>query len=970
MRKLSLLTLTLALLAGMPLSAQAYEYEQAEGDPLGVRIYTLGNGMRVYLSQNDDQPRVQTFIAVRAGGKNDPAESTGLAHYLEHLMFKGTDSFGTFDYEGERPLLDSIRAQYEAYGHTADSLARRQMYRRIDSLSLEASRYAIANEYDKLMAAIGSNGSNAFTDVDETVYTEDIPSNEVERWAKVQAERFRHMVVRGFHTELEAVYEEYNISLASDMEKVDKALCEALYPHHPYGQQRVIGKQEHLKNPSLDNVLKYYQTWYVPNNIAICMAGDIANPDSIVGIIEQCFGTWEPNEALPRLSFEGEEPLAAPAVSEVMGEESEMVALAWRLPAAKERTSDALTLTASLLSNGRCGLFDTDLIQSQQLLEAEVYAQPMSDYCTLFAFAMPKEGQTLEEARDLLLGEVAKLRGGDFDEGLLTAVVNNIKAERMRLAESNRARVGLMMKSFIHGTQWQDEVELVDRLSRMTKQDIVSFANAFLPANGYACVLKRQGEDTSVGKIDKPEISPIEVNRDKESPFVTALIADKPHDIEPVFVDFEHDLTASTFDNGNDFLYKANEQGGLFELTYTIDRGTKADPSLSIATQYIELLGTADKSAQQLQTELYGLACNVEFRPLTDRTEIAISGLAENAEPAIRLAEDWIANAQADEQVYLALVADILKAREDEKTEQSSCFQHLVAYGMYGEDNPLTHQLSAEELRGASPASMLNALRDLAGTHQTISYYGPMPCDEAKALIASIHRTSEHPLALPADADFPTRQTAESKVILAPYKAKNIYMTQFSDNGQAYDPALSPTIDLFNEYFGGGMNTVVFQELRESRGLAYSASAYYTEPRRAGLTNTFRLTIITQNDKMADCLSVFNDITESMPLSQGAFQLAKTAQLKRLATERVTRGKVLSYYIRCRDLGLASDPAERAYTQIQAMTLDDLSQFHLLNVKGRTYSTLILGDENDLDLPCLGTLGTLQRVTLEDIFGY
>lgn len=143
-------------------------------------------------------------------GKNDPAETTGLAHYFEHLMFKGTNSYGTQNYEAEKPLLDQIEQQFEIYRKTTDEIQRKAIYHTIDSLSYEASKYAIPNEYDKLMAAIGASGTNAYTAYDQTVYVEDIPSNQIENWAKIQVDRFENNVIRGFHTELEAVYEEKN----------------------------------------------------------------------------------------------------------------------------------------------------------------------------------------------------------------------------------------------------------------------------------------------------------------------------------------------------------------------------------------------------------------------------------------------------------------------------------------------------------------------------------------------------------------------------------------------------------------------------------------------------------------------------------------------------------------------------------------------------------------------------------------
>ena len=950
-------------------NAERYAYESVSGDPMKARIYTLPNGLKVYLSQNADQPRIQTYIAVRAGGKNDPHESTGLAHYLEHLMFKGTSSFGTQNYEAERPLLDSIRAQYEVYGHTADAAQRKAIYHRIDSLSYEASKYSIANEYDKLMAGIGSNGSNAYTDVDVTCYTEDIPSNEVARWACIQADRFQDLVIRGFHTELEAVYEEYNISLTRDFDKIDKTVNHVLYPHHPYGMQTVIGTQEHLKNPSLENVLRYYHTWYVPNNVAICMSGDLQNPDSIVGILDKYFGSWKCNEQLPVLFFPREQPLTSPVVREVVGRESDMVALGWRFPGAKERESDLLQVTSKILTNQHAGLFDLNLNQSQQVLFATVELRPMSDYSTMYAIALPKEGQTLEQARDLMLDEVRKLREGNFDEALLEAIINNLRRERMSLTESNERMADLFVQSFINGIDWKDQVEELDRLSRITKKELVDFANRYL-TDGYVCVFKRMGEDPDEKKIDKPEINPIEMNRDKQSAFVAEVLADVPHEVEPVFVDFGKDLQVGTFKNGNDFLYKHNDANGLFRLVYAVDRGKKADPVLDVASQYISYLGTKHMDAEALQTELYRLACDVDIHVGDERTTIVLSGLSENMQAAMKLAEDWIYNAQPDEDVYADLVGDILKLREDNKLEQRQNYQRLVAYGIYGPDNTYTHVLSAEQLRKIPPTVVLKSLQDLRLVHQTVAYYGPMADNEVMKLVEKIHRSVKNPLPMGEDNEFVPQQVSEPEVVLASYEAKNIYMRQYSNNGQVYNLSLQPQIDLFNEYFGGGMNTIVFQELRESRGLAYNANAYYQTPRRKGMTNLFFTHIITQNDKMSDCLDVFQEITEQLPLSEASFSLAKSAILKRLATERVIRGQVLSYYMQCRDLGLKEDPNAYIYNKVKTMDMDDLSSFHRQYVKGRTYRTLVLGDEKELDMDKLKTLGPVRRVTTKEIFGY
>ena len=568
-------------------SCTGRDYDRVEGDPMQTRIYTLDNGLKVYLTVNRDEPRIQTYIAVRTGSKNDPAESTGLAHYLEHLMFKGTDSFGTIDYAQERPLLDSIEAQYEIYGKTTDEALRRAIYHRIDSFSYQASKFAIANEYDKLMAGIGSTGSNAFTGEDVTCYVENIPSGAVEQWAKVQADRFRNMVIRGFHTELEAVYEEYNIYLTNDGDKVSQAINGILFPHHPYGTQTTIGTQEHLKNPSLVNVKKYYHDWYVPNNIAICMSGDL-DPDETLKTIERYFGDWQKSDSLPQLSFPKEEPLKEPVVKEVIGREAESVFLAWPFAGKSDASADKLEVMGEVLSNGMAGLMDLNLNKAQKVLESGAYVMENNDYSALWLYATPKEGQTLEEVRGLMLAEIEKLKQGEWDESLLSAVVNNMKRHRLESLQDNSERAMMFVDAFINGIDWKDVVEQNDRISKLTKQDIIEFANQSL-TDGYACVFKRQGIDPNEKKIEKPEISPIETNRDKTSDFVTDVLSMPSKEINPVFIDFEKDLTVAPLQlpQGGEIVgLTSGKLGGdspqLFSVTYIFERGTKADKVLSI----------------------------------------------------------------------------------------------------------------------------------------------------------------------------------------------------------------------------------------------------------------------------------------------------------------------------------------------------------------------------------------------------
>lgn len=944
-----------------------YAYESVKGDPTQTRIYTLDNGLKVYMSVSKEEPRIQTYIAVRVGGKNDPSETTGLAHYFEHLMFKGTEQFGTQDYAAEKPMLDEIEQLFEVYRKTEDEAERKAIYKRIDSISYEASKLAIPNEYDKLMATIGAQGTNAYTGYDMTVYVENIPSNQVENWLKIEADRFKNVVIRGFHTELETIYEEKNMSLTQDGRKVYEAMNRALFPNHPYGKQTVLGTQEHLKNPSITNVKNYHDQYYVPNNMAICLSGDF-DPEQMISLIDQYFGDMQPNPEIPVLEFEPEQPITEPIVEEVWGLDAANVAIGWRLGGAASEDADLANIVGSILYNGQAGLIDLDINQQQKTLSAYGYPSLSADYGYMQLAGRPKQGQSLEEVRDLLLGEVAKLRAGEFDEALIAAAVNNYKLEAMQYLDSNDGRADMYVQSFINRTEWKDEVEVFDRLSKITKEDVVRFANEKLGEQNYAIIYKRQGKDPNEQKIAKPEITPIVTNRDAQSDFFKAVAASEVKPIEPRFVDFEKDMDRFEAQSGIEVLYKQNTTTDYFSLEYMFDLGTIVDPALGLAFDYTEYLGTLAKTAEQIQSELYGLACGFNLRASTSRCRITISGLGENMNKAMDVVEDLVANAVADEAILANVKQDMLKSRANAKLNQSSNFSALQSYVIYGEEG-MNARLSNEELMALTSEELLAKVRDLLTKQHTVVYYGPATKDELLASLNEHHNVPEElqPLEIKRLANVPT---PENKVFIAEYDANQIYYIQYSNRGEKFDVANDANLDLYNEYFGGGMSSIVFQEMREARGLAYSARAYMSTPTYADGTYSFTAYIATQNDKMKQAIEAFDEIINTMPESEAAFNVAKESYINQVRTLRYTKASVLYAFINARDMGLDYDRARDVFEKVQTMTLDDVKAVQQQWVKDRNYYYLILGDSKNLDLNYLRTLGPITFLSQEQIFGY
>ena len=914
-----------AMMLGMSIQAKDYQYATVPGDLMQTRIYTLDNGLKVYLSVNTERPRIQTYIAVRTGSKNDPAETTGLAHYLEHLMFKGTTHFGSNNVAAEAPLLDKIEQCYEEYRRLTDPETRKQKYHEIDSISQLAAQYFIPNEYDKLMAAIGAEGTNAFTSNDVTCYTEDIPSNEIENWAKIQSDRFQNMVIRGFHTELEAVYEEYNIYLTDDGDKSWKAMGEKLTPTHPYGTQTTIGTQEHLKNPSITNIKNYFRKWYVPNNVAICMAGDF-DMDKTIAIIDQYFGGWKPGADVAQPVFPEQKPLTAPVDTVVVGQQAENVWVGWLAKKASDLQCDTLDVIGYMLNNGKAGIFDINLSQQMKVLSAQAGLQDEQDYSSFLLMGKPKPEQSLEEVRDLMLAEIENLKKGNFSDDLLPSVINNMKLNYQRSLESNQWRARQFMNAFIDGITWEQKIGKLDRVSKMTKEQIVAFANRFFSA-GYATIYKKTGVDSTQKKIDKPAITPIQANRDQMSAFVKEIQESQVEPIHPKFVDFKKDLVIGETKNKLPLYYKQNTENDLFTIVFRYEFGQQDDNRYDIAAGYLDYVGTDKLSAAEVKQKFYNLACNYSVNVNADNLNISLSGLQSQMPEALALLESVVRNAKADKESYDQYVGLILKSREDAKTDQRSNFARLVSYATFGEHNAQRDMMSEEQLRQADPQQLLSLIANLPNLKHSVLYYGKLSPEELSDVLGKAHPTPQALADVPKGKPYVRQEAKTNEIWIAPYDAKNIYLMMYHNESRDWHPEQEAVVDLFNEYYGGGMNGIVFQEMREARGLAYSAAAYYITPSKKNEKEYCQTYIITQNDKMMDAVNQFHVILNDMPASETAFQIAKDAVTKQLASMRVTKSGVINAYLMAKRLGIDYDQNERVYNALPGINLQTIVDF-------------------------------------------
>ena len=943
-----------------------YEYEAFEGDPLNTRKYTLRNGFTVYLSPNSRTPRVQAMVVVRTGSRNDPADNTGLAHYLEHMLFKGTENFGTKNYKFEKPYLEQIENLFELRKKISDSAQRALLYYRIDSLSYLASQTAIANEYDKMMQIMGVNGVNAYTSNDETVYINDIPTNQIYKWIEIEAERFRGPVFRLFHTELEAVYEEKNRSLDSDDSKAFEKLFYGLFFGHPYGMQTTIGTVEHLKNPSLKAIEQYYRTYYVPANMALVMSGDF-DPDSVIQVIDAHFSRMinlpRPKEItwpqLDRKPFES---------AEVFGPNPAYVMFGYPMPSGKEKATAYVELINSLLYNGKAGLMDVNLNLAQKVQGASSFTYALNDAGSHIFVGVPRENQSPEEVQQLIFAEIEKIKKGEFDTTLLQAIIDNKELELMRDYQNNYSRCDILAEAFIRDFSWKDYQEIINAYKTIKKEELVAFANTWY--KNPITIFKREGEDTTIQKIAKPKIKPIELNKGKESTWLKEHAYQNVESIEPQFVNFEKDLKKAKTASGLDLFYVENQDNELFSLYYVLEMGRLNDLKTAFAIELLPYLGTDKYGVEEINKRFYELAADFGVVSGSDRIYVYLNGLQKNFDASLELFEHLLHNAKPDQEVLDALVARTLKGRADaKKNKRSILFGAMMNYAMYGEDNPFTYRLKKDELLNLKAADLTGMIHGLLDYEHYVFYFGPNTLEEITPKIDAKHTVIAERKAYPEAKNFTfNKAPRKDQVYFIDFdmvQAEVLWMRNCGD----YKEELQPVANLFNEYFDGGMGTVVFQELRESKALAYSTYARFNLASRPGDPNYIMAYIGTQSDKMMDAVPAMVKLFNTPPSDELAIRKAKNSLKQNLETKRVLEEDIFFTYLSNKRMGRDYDINQKMYEQLDGINMAMVAEFQQTYFGSQEFYYCVLGPKDRISNRELKKLGKVEVLTLDEVFG-
>lgn len=951
-------------------------------DMMKTEIYKLSNGLTVYLSVNKLTPRIFSYIAVPTGAVDDPSDKTGLAHYLEHLLFKGSQKIGTTDYEKEKALLNQIEELYLKHEKLTDEVEREKVYQEIDRLSGTAAQYGVQNEFVTALSAMGGTDINAFTSYDVTAYVSSIPSNQLSKWLKLEYDRFLNPVFRGFHTELETVYEEANMSQDNAGRRFWYFLYENLFPGHPRSRP-VLGIQEHLKNPSPRAVMNFYRQWYVPNNMVICLAGDF-DPQAALKEIEDTFGHLKP-APLQKTNYPCPPPIKGEIIKEMSVPDYEMSLVTWRIDSTDQQTEDMLDMIGSVMSNGAAGILDQN-VNIPQKATASFCSGGVEKglFGTFMIGGIPKAGDTPENLKTLLDGEIEKLKKGDFPDWLPQAIVRNRKLSLIRAVESNENRASTMLSAFTDSKAWADVVNTNDRLSKITKKDIQDFAKRYF-GNDRLVLYRRSGAMTPGDKLPKPPVTPLEINRNAHSAFFEELNAMKVKDIEPQFPDLKKEVITETvtvsgmipFEDSTLHVKRSvpvistiNTRDEFFTVQFVYNVGASHDKLLQLLGGYSAIAGTESKSMEEIKVDLFRLAGSVSLSADDDETVLSISGLKDDFKELVVLAQTFIDQPKVNDSALQLMNERILMSRKVSKEKPADVlWEGLFNYIRFGANNPNLYTFDTAELNAVKAADIVDRIKGLKYYPCRVRYFGPdrdKIATEINALAQSKNFT-----ALPE-----TRASIPHQYIEQPTDTQQVFFVHvpnlrqvqmiFYRKSGTYNMEDVGIRSLFNDYFGGGMSSVTFQRLREANSLCYSCSSRYKTPDDPRYNAYYYTYLTTQANKADSAIEAVNAL--GFPVSAQAIASSQNQLLKNVATERWYGWGLINLYESYRKKGLPDNYREYTYQRIQDVSAADLVTFYKTQIEPVKPTLLVIGDETTVDMKIFEKFGPVIKLSVDDIF--
>ena len=946
----------------------SYQSQAEDLNALKVKEYRLENGLTVWLNEDHSQPKVFGAVVVKAGAKDCP--DTGIAHYFEHMMFKGTDRIGTLDYESEKVLLDSIAMKYDELAMTEDTAARARLQKEINELSIRSSEYVIPNEFNRLINRFGGSGLNAATSYDATIYFNTFSPQYMVQWAEINSERLINPVFRLFQSELETVYEEKNMYGDFIGGQVMDTLMARYFGPHPYAYP-IIGSTKNLKNPRLTEMHKFFEDYYVASNIALILSGDF-DAQQVMPILEKAFsrirsGNAPKQEKVMLPPFNGRETMKVKFPIPFI----KAMGLGFRGVSANHEDQVALNIAVNLLNNANGTGYLDKLMVEHKLMGALAINESMNEAGILAVAIMPKLLiQSYSSAEKMVWDEINRVKNGDFSDEMFNSLKLEQKRQYASSLENIDSRATIMMNLFSQGKSWNDYLNEVARIESITKEDVVRVAQKYF-SNNYLCVTKSTGKYPK-DNLPKPAFSPVVPrNADASSSYAKQLEKIPEQQVAPRIIDFEKDVKTSKLTPLVTLYTTPNPLNDIFTLNISYGIGALEQPELMQLTNYLQLLGTESLSFEQFRSRLQSIGSTLAFDVTPDAFVMKVTGFDNHIDETMKLVGDFIRHAKADDKKLRQIVDDAKVSEKAFFKSGDNVASALLEQVKYGDQSRYLRKLSLSQIKKLKGKDMLAIYDKVRSVQCDLHYCGTLPVEK---VIGTIR---QH---LPLERTTVASNSPYYRE-LKQYDRPTVFFIDMPDMAQSIvygyvkgdpvdDKASRHASRLFSVYFGGDMSSLMFQEIREFRSFAYRTSGRYQLPNHAhkGTAGSFTAMLSTQSDKTLDALGVLDSLIREMPLKPERMEAVKQTLVNRINNDYPPFRNLSEKVASARMEGFDRDPAEEFLRDIATMDMQDISRFYREQISGRPVVYVIAGNRKHIDMKKLAEYGTIIKVKKKDIY--
>ena len=946
----------------------SYQSQAEDLNALKVKEYRLENGLTVWLNEDHSQPKVFGAVVVKAGAKDCP--DTGIAHYFEHMMFKGTDRIGTLDYESEKVLLDSIAMKYDELAMTEDTAARARLQKEINELSIRSSEYVIPNEFNRLINRFGGSGLNAATSYDATIYFNTFSPQYMVQWAEINSERLINPVFRLFQSELETVYEEKNMYGDFIGGQVMDTLMARYFGPHPYAYP-IIGSTKNLKNPRLTEMHKFFEDYYVASNMALILSGDF-DAQQVMPILEKAFsrirsGNAPKQEKVMLPPFNGRETMKVKFPIPFI----KAMGLGFRGVSANHEDQVALNIAVNLLNNSNGTGYLDKLMVEHKLMGALAINESMNEAGILAVAIMPKLLiQSYSSAEKMVWDEINRVKNGDFSDEMFNSLKLEQKRQYASSLENIDSRATIMMNLFSQGKSWNDYLNEVARIESITKEDVVRVAQKYF-SNNYLCVTKSTGKYPK-DNLPKPAFSPVVPrNADASSSYAKQLEKIPEQQVAPRIIDFEKDVKTSKLTPLVTLYTTPNPLNDIFTLNISYGIGALEQPELMQLTNYLQLLGTESLSFEQFRSRLQSIGSTLAFDVTPDAFVMKVTGFDNHIDETMKLVGDFIRHAKADDKKLRQIVDDAKVSEKAFFKSGDNVASALLEQVKYGDQSRYLRKLSLSQIKKLKGKDMLAIYDKVRSVQCDLHYCGTLPVEK---VIGTIR---QH---LPLERTTVASNSPYYRE-LKQYDRPTVFFIDMPDMAQSIvygyvkgdpvdDKASRHASRLFSVYFGGDMSSLMFQEIREFRSFAYRTSGRYQLPNHAhkGTAGSFTAMLSTQSDKTLDALGVLDSLIREMPLKPERMEAVKQTLVNRINNDYPPFRNLSEKVASTRMEGFDRDPAEEFLRDIATMDMQDISRFYREQISGRPVVYVIAGNRKHIDMKKLAKYGTIIKVKKKDIY--